>query len=443
MASRILSIIFTLLLCCFPAVAQEVVEDEQEELEEVLEQQDSLEVEIPREPMLPADSLRYVVDKWLNKDNYTTTKTSYRTVKRKRKRVTVPYTVTSKRNFSVGCCIYDLTADSMLYIKNPDRMMIPASTQKLYIATAMLFKRGKSYTFNTCAYSDGLEKTDSAGRKYLDGNIYVLTSCDPTLEKATAYQILKDIESLDVDSINGQIIQCVTPKTSRVDLAEDGFAKSIIKSLERDSIGLLEHSPSIGGRLDRRMWCMSRLKTPLDDVLERMLRSSNNTYAECVLLNLCEDNDEWSYSDCKDVVREMVNKVYRKYNREKVDLSTSYYNIQDGSGLSFSNKTSARSQVDLLRFIYADKRLFNAIYPHLPRAGVTGTLSKRMTGGPAYDNVRAKTGTVRNTATLSGYVTTANKHRIAFSILINDCPDKGFARGLQDKICQLIAGLDL
>ena len=435
MKRRILLIISAILLCCLSSAAQEMLGD--------IEQTDTLIQSIPRTPLSPADSLRYVVDSLLNTSNYTVTKTTYRTVKRKRKRVSVPYTTTVRRSFSVGCCIYDLTADSMLYTKNPDRMMIPASTQKLYVATAMVANRGRSYSFNTGVYSDGLEKTDSAGRKYLDGNIYIVTSCDPSIGKSSAIQLVKDIQSLGLDSINGQIVQCVTSKTRRLNMPEDAYASLIIKSLEQDSIGLLEHASSACGLLDHRVWCMSRLQTPLAEVLERMLRSSDNTYAECVLLNLCEDDEEWTYSGCKDVVRDMVKKIYRKYNRDKRDLSTTYYNIQDGSGLSFSNKTSARSQVDLLRFIYADKRLYNAIYPHLPRAGETGTLSRRMKSGPAHDNVRAKTGTVRNTATLTGYLTTANNHRIAFSILFNDCADKSFSRSIQDKICQLLAGLSI
>ena len=435
MKRRILLIISAIQLCCFSSVAQMVFGD--------YEETDTLVEQIPRAPMSPADSLRYVVDKLLDRDNYTVTKTTYRTVKRKRKRVNVPYTTTVRRNFSVGCCIYDLTADSILYTKNPDRMMVPASTQKLYVATAMVANRGRSYSFTTGAYSDGLEKTDSAGRKYLDGNIYIVTSSDPSIGKSTAYQILKDIKSLEIDSINGQIIQCVTSKNRRLNMPEDAFASLIIKSLEQDSIGLLNHTPSVCDRIDHRVWCMSQLKTPLAKVLETMLRSSDNTFAECVLLNLCEDNEDWSYSGCKDLVRDMVNKIYRKYNHEKRDISSSYYNIQDGSGLSFSNRTSARSQVDLLRYIYADKRLFNAIYPHLPRAGVTGTLSKRMKNGLAYDNVRAKTGTLKSTITLSGYVTTANDHWVAFSILVNDCTDKSFSRSLQDKICEFLAGLSI
>ena len=404
------------------------------------------------------DSLRCVVDSLLDKNNYTQkktlTKTVTKTVKSKRGKrgkrrnhtqtIKVPYTVNVKRNFSVGCCIYDLTADSMLYVFNADRMLIPASTQKLYVAAAMLEKFGVDYSFDTKTFTDGKISVDSAGRRYLDGNIYISTSCDPTLDKYSANKILRDIESFDFDSINGQVIQCVTPKTQKYKYPEDVFASYIAYMLAKDSVVIQSHNASESSIEPNDGWrCISRMSTPLDDVLERMLRKSNNTYAECVLLNLCRNDSDWTYSGCKQVVCEMVNKIYRKYNQEDCNISESYYYIQDGSGLSHSNKTSARSQVDLLRYIYGNKTLFNTIYGHLPVAGVSGTLSRRMKDGLAYGNVHAKTGTVNFTKTLSGYVSTANNHRLAFSILVNDCSDAAFAKRLQDKICELLASIEL
>ena len=77
----------------------------------------------------------------------------------------------------------------------------------------------------------------------------------------------------------------------------------------------------------------------------------------------------------------------------------------------------------------------------LPLAGVNGTLSDRMTTGPAHRNARAKTGTLDDAAALSGYVSSANGHRLVFSILINRRTlDVTGARALQDRIVQTLAG---
>ncbi len=463
--TRILSLFIAIVaLCGFCCAAQEPIEvnTPQSEADSLQCNVDSLlnePVFIAREPMTPADSLRYTVDCWLNNNNNTVkqtrTKTVTKTVKGKRGKrrnrtvqVKVPYTVNVQKHFTVGCCIYDLTADTLLYTYNADRMMIPASTQKLYVATTMLDKRGPDFSFNTSAYTDGKVMADSAGRRYLNGNIYITTSCDPTLDKYTPDKILRDIRSLQVDSINGQVMQCLTPQSVKCKLAEDAFASDIALKLVKDSVAMLYPKAAEDwielNKMNGGMTRISHISTPLDDVLERMLKRSNNTYAECVLLNVCDNNNNWTYDACRGAVNDLVARIYKQYNTDQCDdLSISYYNIIDGSGLSHSNKTSARSQVDLLRYIFANKDIFNVIYSHLPVAGVSGTLSKRMTDGFATGNVHAKTGTVNNTKTLSGYVSTANFHRLAFSILVNDCSDASFAKRIQDKICEFLAGLEI
>ena len=56
----------------------------------------------------------------------------------------------------------------------------------------------------------------------------------------------------------------------------------------------------------------------------------------------------------------------------------------------------------------------------------------------AYKNVFAKTGTLSNASTISGYIKSKNKHLLAFSILIQNYPGSpAKAREIQDKLCEL------
>jgi D-alanyl-D-alanine carboxypeptidase/D-alanyl-D-alanine-endopeptidase (penicillin-binding protein 4) len=74
--------------------------------------------------------------------------------------------------------------------------------------------------------------------------------------------------------------------------------------------------------------------------------------------------------------------------------------------------------VALLRHM-AKSREAEAFIASLPIAGVDGTIEKRMRGTPAEGNVRAKTGGLRWSATLSGYVTAADGRKLVFSLMLN------------------------
>jgi len=95
--------------------------------------------------------------------------------------------------------------------------------------------------------------------------------------------------------------------------------------------------------------------------------------------------------------------------------------IRDGSGLARSDKLTARVIVRLLQ--YARSRpWFASFYAALPVAGnpdpaVGGTLTERMVGTAAQNNLRAKTGTLSGVTALSGYVTDRSGRLYTFSML--------------------------
>lgn len=346
------------------------------------------------------------------------------------------------KKVSIGCCIYDLTADSTLYEWNADRMMVPASTQKLYTATAMLSTYGEDFTFLTSITTNGEEAMDTLGNLFLKGDIYINTNCDPTLTAEGARAIKDKIIAMGYDSIDGGIILCINEKTQHIRLAEDNFAPQVARLLASDTVKF--SSTLTWGKentTDRGTYPLGYIRTPLMKVMNRMLKSSDNIYAESMLLNLVKNDQNWSYDGCKDVVRDMVSRIRERYRPEECqwDIKYNYYNIIDGSGLSHSNKSTAQSQVDLLRYVYNDKNIFQLLYDNMPIAGVDGTLGKRMTNSMAYNNVHAKTGTLNGVSTLSGYLTASNGHDIAFSILINNCYDKPYARTLQNRICEIMS----
>ncbi|MBK7630014.1 MAG: D-alanyl-D-alanine carboxypeptidase/D-alanyl-D-alanine-endopeptidase [Ignavibacteriales bacterium] len=108
----------------------------------------------------------------------------------------------------------------------------------------------------------------------------------------------------------------------------------------------------------------------------------------------------------------------------------------DGSGLSHLNMVTPRQVVELLKYMYSNKRAYFDFYNSLPIAGVDGTLGNRMKNTTAENVVRAKTGYIGHVRSLSGYAVTGDNEPIVFSMIANNfsVPVK-LADNIQDLVC--------
>jgi D-alanyl-D-alanine carboxypeptidase/D-alanyl-D-alanine-endopeptidase (penicillin-binding protein 4) len=96
------------------------------------------------------------------------------------------------------------------------------------------------------------------------------------------------------------------------------------------------------------------------------------------------------------------------------------YVIADGSGLSRYNYVSAEAIVTILQRMYTEARHRDAFVATLPIAGKDGTTASRMRRTRAEGNAVAKTGSIANVRTLSGYVRTRDGETLVFAMLAND-----------------------
>jgi D-alanyl-D-alanine carboxypeptidase/D-alanyl-D-alanine-endopeptidase (penicillin-binding protein 4) len=122
-------------------------------------------------------------------------------------------------------------------------------------------------------------------------------------------------------------------------------------------------------------------------------------------------------------------------------LARGSYTYRNGSGLFDANRFSARQLVAVLRGAYLDDGMRPEFLSQLATGGVDGTISTRYRDPAARRHVRAKTGTLNDVATLSGYVFDAQGRRpVAFAILVNGAAGYvSAARGWQEKIVTAIA----
>jgi D-alanyl-D-alanine carboxypeptidase/D-alanyl-D-alanine-endopeptidase (penicillin-binding protein 4) len=100
-------------------------------------------------------------------------------------------------------------------------------------------------------------------------------------------------------------------------------------------------------------------------------------------------------------------------------LDARQFVIWDGSGLSRRDYISPLLLVTALTRMAQDPAHKDAFISTLPIGGRDGSLEYRMKGTPAEGNVRAKTGSMSQVRSLTGYVTTADGEPLAFSVIAN------------------------
>ena len=149
---------------------------------------------------------------------------------------------------------------------------------------------------------------------------------------------------------------------------------------------------------------------PLSTLAVRLMKESQNQYAETFLKALSAGTPATAVSG-----RAEAQKIFSTWG-----IGTDGLIQRDGSGLSRYNYVTADALVTILSHVYRDARLRGPFEASLPIAGRDGSLANRMKGTAAEGNVRAKTGSMSNVRTLSGYATSADGEPLVFSILANN-----------------------
>lgn len=174
---------------------------------------------------------------------------------------------------------------------------------------------------------------------------------------------------------------------------------------------------------------------PLSQLLIPFMKLSNNGHAEVLVKEMGKEAEgEGSWKDGLKVARNLMNGM-------GLDMQTII--MRDGSGISQVNMIPA-NEITKLLYAVQEKTWFPAYLNALPIAGdenrmVGGTLRKRMKGTNAAGNVRAKTGTISGTSSLSGYVTTKRGEKIIFSIIVNNFVEEKGITAIQDRIAVMLA----
>lgn len=170
---------------------------------------------------------------------------------------------------------------------------------------------------------------------------------------------------------------------------------------------------------------------PLGQDVTVTLKVSQNLHAELYLRLLGRlEGDDGSIAQGARVVRQFL---------IGAGVDPDDFVFYDGSGLSPNDLITPRAATTLL--VYASRQPWGELYRSaLPVGGVDGTLADRFTTGPLRGRISAKTGTLAEVNTLSGYLTAASGKTLVVSVLCNDRePSGNAARDALDRIVTAIA----
>lgn len=343
----------------------------------------------------------------------------------------------------VGLMVYDLTGDSALYTYNHRQLMRPASCMKLVTAITALDQLGSDYEYQTRIYLTG----DFVGTT-LVGNIYCVGGFDPMVNVDDVAALAACVRRTGIDSIRGLLVADRSMKEMQ-DYGEgwcwdddnpiltplsigrkDNFLQVFAEEVARSGINL-ERARLTGSTMPANARLVGTLRRPITEVLERMMKVSDNFYAESMFY-------QTAASAKKGVARASDARNISKQLFARLGLGHYPYKVADGSGLSLYNYVSVELLCALLRHAWRTPSIRLPLMQSLPIAGVDGTLEKRMRGTAAQGNVRAKTGTLTGISSLAGYCTMKNGRQLCFAIINQGVMHNTTGKTFQDRVCKVL-----
>lgn len=344
----------------------------------------------------------------------------------------------------LGLYVYDLTADTALYCHGIHQCMRPASTQKVITAVAALHHLGGNHRLRTTLGITG-SAIDTGEVRTWHGDIVVRGSMDPRLGSEELSHFVNAIRRLNVARIDGNIVLDLTfkdsipmgwgwcwddtpiPLTPLTYKGKDCFGRQFLDAIHQAGISLggCVHQAYTKSELPSdSLHILCERSASIDQILERMMKRSNNQYAESLFYQLGPTT--------KAAARRVYNLL------EMLDLDIKTLQVADGSGLSLYNYTTPEALVLTLRYAYHHPEIYRHLQPALPLAGHDGTLRRRMTSGAALRRVMAKTGTVEGVSTLAGYAQAPGGHMLAFAIMNQGIRHTASGHRFQDAVCQAL-----
>ena len=347
----------------------------------------------------------------------------------------------------------DLRTGEVVFERNAQLSLVPASNQKLPVAYAALERLGPGYRFQTEVVGTG-----TLVGPVWNGDLWLRGGGDPTLRLRDLEALASEIASWGIRRVTGAVVADES-WFDAVRTAPGWRASFLVREspplsalvVERGRYrGRTSRNPALaagsllrqalearGVRVGKRtrtgvlaaagLPLAQDLSEPLAKIVRFMGRESDNFAAEMLVKQLGALYAERGTTAAgAGVVRAAL---------AEAGVPLAGVRLADGSGLSRHDRLTATAVVRLLE-AGASGEVRDAFLGSLAVAGVDGTLEERLRRRPARGRVIAKTGTTRLASALSGFV----RDRYVFAVLQNGSPvSTHWARIAQDRFAAALA----
>lgn len=344
-----------------------------------------------------------------------------------------------------GAIAVDLSNGRVLFARNADRPLAPASNEKVPVTYAALVAFGPQYRIRTAAFF-----TEA-------GNLILKGYGDPTLSTADLEVLARRVRTVGITVVKRVLADETFFDAARtgpgwkpsfyieespplsalvVDRAKSGgvtsrdpalMAAAVFKAA-LDRAGVKVTGPVGRGAAGEDEEAVAAVLSPTMTVLVREVNTdSDNFIAELLLKQLgALVQAPGTSASGSQVIKEIL---------QAAAVSVDGMHIADGSGLSSLDRLSARTLAGIMEAAYLHPDLREPFRKSLAVAGRTGTLEERMRSAPAWGSVHAKTGTTNVASSLAGYA-----GGYAFAVLHNGTPISTWsARKAQDRFATALA----
>lgn len=250
--------------------------------------------------------------------------------------------------------------------------------------------------------------------KVINNTITLLAGLDNTFDflRHPETNIVEFFGGIAIDDENGELdyVSVHKPHLYCVNIFKDIIIKKGIKFKGQ----LIE----IGIKNIENKWTYNYLdklftwqSEPMSAIIKVINKNSQNFFAEQTLKTIgAELAGVGSFDMSTRIVTDWI---------ESIGITAGDVHYYDGSGLTHMNLATPASIIHLLRYMYNSQN-FDVYYESLAIPGIDRSVRSRMKNYPMAEQMRTKTGSIANTRTFAGYLTTKTGKLLAFSIMVNN-----------------------